>query len=197
MPLDESDVAYVSGSYLSLAVACALAGFDEREIRSAMLAGMLPLPSYVMPDGELMVPHDYFELLKEARTIDALQALFRDRLSAAAKREGVPMDDSELESAWFGYLSGHYGICLKQTTPENMVRKTKLIGEICALLDEPRPTSTEWCQRLRGAVDELDALERTFAHYDLMRFGRLSSRAIYIDQVRERHSDVFRGGSTV
>lgn len=191
MPLDESDVAYVSSGYLKLKVACAQVGLDEREVRSAMLAARLPLPSYVMPDGEPMVPHDYFALLIEAQTLDSLRALFLERLSAAAKREGISMDDSALESEWFSYLSGHYGVCLSNVTPENIVRKAKLIGDIRALLDEPKPDATEWSARLRAAVDELDALERTFAHYDLVRFGRLPSRVVYIDQIRERYSHVF------
>ncbi len=191
MRLDERDVAYVSSQYQSLARACEQHSFDEADVRTLMLAGRLPLPSYVLPDGTPMVPHDYFQLVIEAGSTDALQLLFKTRLTHAAKVEGLSLDDADIEAAWFGYLNGHYGICLKNTTPENIVLKTKLIGEVHELLSAPQPDSPSWRGRLQKSVNALDALERTFTRYDQIRFGRLPSHVLYVDQVRERYPEAF------
>ncbi len=192
MPLDERDVAYVSNQYETLAHACEQHSFKEAEVRILMLAGRLPLPSYVLPNGTPMVPHDYFQLLEEASSVDAMQLLFQTRLTQAATDEGLSLDDAEIEAAWFGYLNGHYGICLKNVTPENIVLKTKLIGEVRELMSQPQPDSPSWRERLREGVNALDALERAFTRYDRLRFGRLPSRVLYVDQVREQYPEAFR-----
>lgn len=197
MPLDETDVAYVSDQYQSLARACEQCSFDESEIRTLMLAGRLPLPCYVLPNGTPMVPHDYFQLLAEAGSVDALPALFQTRLAQAARDQNLSMEDAEVEAAWFGFLSGHWGVCLNNATPESIVAKTKLIGEVRELLSEPQTDSRVWRECLREAVNALDALERTFTRYDHIRFGRLPSRVLYVDQVREKYPEAFADQAAV
>jgi Family of unknown function (DUF6058) len=88
-------------------------------------------------------------------------------------------------------LSGDYGVCLKEQTPENIVRKEHLVTLIDRLLAEPRSNDPGWRTRLRASVDELDALERPFApESDRARWGP-SSRDRCITGARERFPDVF------
>jgi Family of unknown function (DUF6058) len=96
---------------------------------------------------------------------------------------------------WDAYLSGEYGVCLKQVTPETIVRKAALMARIETLLAEPDVADVEWAGALRGAVDELDALERQFAAFDRVRFGRPSSRDRLITGTRARYPSVFERAS--
>jgi hypothetical protein len=84
-------------------------------------------------------------------------------------------------------------------TPETIARKAKLVSSISELLMLARPTEDDWRQRLRGEVNELDALERQFApdyDRDEARFGRRPTRDLLIDAARERYPDVFAGELT-
>jgi hypothetical protein len=158
-------------------------------VRSEISAERLPQPSHVLPDGVEMVPDTYFLLVDEAGGVDRLREHFARRYRAAAARDGVAADPDD---EWCSYLSGEYGVCLREVSPETIVRKSALMERITALLAEPRPDDDEWGTELRGAVNELDALERPFApHYDRARFGAPSSRDRLITAVRERYRTVF------
>jgi Family of unknown function (DUF6058) len=174
-----ADVAYVRANYVSLQELCESRADSVEATLGLIHKGRLPQPSYVLPDGTEMVPPDYFENADEGR------AEFERRFLAAG---GEP---AEVEEEWQGYLSGAYGVCLKSQTPENIVRKESLVREIDALLAEPRPADPAWSQRLRGAVNELDGLERPFApHYDRARWGP-SSRDRCITAPRARFPQLF------
>ena len=177
--MTDADVAYVRANYLSLEEACAGRPEMPDEVRRGIAAGELPQPSYVRPDATEMVPPDYFAIA------DAGRAEFERRFLAAG---GEP---SEVEAEWNSYLSGDYGVCLKEQTPENIVRKTRLVSLIEGLLADPKPSDAGWREQLRTSVDELDALERPFApEYDRARWGP-SSRDRCITGARERYPDVF------
>jgi hypothetical protein len=177
--MTEADIAYVRANYLSLEQACAGRPETPDEVRRLIADGRLPHPSYVLPDGAEMVPADYFALA------DAGRAEFERRFLAAGG------DPSEVDAEWGYYLSGDYGVCLKEQTPENIVRKERLVTRIDALLGEPRPDDPGWRDQLRASVDELDALERPFApEYDRARWG-LSSRDRCITAARDRFPEVF------
>ncbi len=98
------DVAYVKRNYVSLEEACAGRAETPDEIRSRAAAGELPRPSYVLPDGTEMVPADYFVIADAGR--DAFE---REFLAAGGSRDDV-------DEEWDGYLSGAYGVCLKEQT---------------------------------------------------------------------------------
>jgi Family of unknown function (DUF6058) len=86
-----------------------------------------------------------------------------------------------------------YGVCLRELTPETIVRKTDLVSSLCELLVLARPTSREWRRSLREQVEELDELERNFAP-DFDRGAgqeRLPTRDLLITAARERYPDVF------
>jgi Family of unknown function (DUF6058) len=154
--LTAEDVAYITANFVPL---------RDDAIRAEIAAGRLPKPAYVLDDGTEMVAPDHLALIERAGGIDAL----RDWLEARAPGE------------WEAYLSGEYAVCLRSVSPESIVRKGELIAEIDSLLDaEPPP------ERLRAAVDELDALLRPFAPYDRIRFGGPVSRDRYVTAVRER-----------
>jgi hypothetical protein len=183
-----ADLEYVRGNFVSLAELCASRGESVDRARALIAAEQLPGPSYVLEDGTEMVPGDYFGLVDEAGGEAALQQLFARRFLRAGGAE------DELISEWEGYLSGDYGVCLKHLTPENIVRKSCLAAEIDGLLAEPRPDDSDWRDRLRRSVDELDALERPFApQYDRARWGP-SSRDRCVTAARERFPEVFVAG---
>jgi hypothetical protein len=163
------DDAYADAWYVSLDE---LAGDGAEEIRRLMLAGRLPLPSYIRSDATQMVPSDLLALMERAGSADALPAWFASHWTSPA----------EAVEEWDAYLSGQY-VCLRVVSPENIKRKTELAGAIEALLAAPEDTPA----RLHALVDELDTLEPPFAPYDRRRFGGPVSRDRLIDDVRRRY----------
>jgi hypothetical protein len=137
-----------------------------------------------------MFPADYFRLVDEAGGVDALPHHFAARHQEAACTERAPVD--EVERDWEAYLDGAYGICLRQVSPQTIVRKTALVASLCQLLMLPRPGNPEWRRELRVQVDELDALERDFApDYDRGDdHDRPPTRDLLIKAARERYRDV-------
>ena len=181
-----ADLAYIRGDYRTLGELCA--GRDETPAGVGRLIekGLLPRPSYVLDDGTEMFPTDYFRLADEAGGAEALPAYFAKRLRETG--------DDDVEEQWEGYLSGLYGVCLRQVTPEAIARKTALVTSLCELLVLAKPRDPEWRERLRAEVDELDELERQFSpDYDRNeeRFGCKPTRDLLIAAARERYADVF------
>jgi hypothetical protein len=167
--LSERDVEYVRTGYIPLGQA----------VEDAIARGRLPRPSYVLPDRTAMVPADYFGLVD-------IRPAFEERYRAAGGRE--------LEEDWEGYLSGLYGVCLREVTPETIVRKGQLVESLTELLEDPKPEDPTWRERVRSQVDELDVLERDFSpDYDrnLERFGRPPTRDQLIGAARERFPELF------
>jgi hypothetical protein len=174
-----ADVAYVEANYVALDQACAGRAETPDEVRALVAAGKLPRPSYVLPDGAEMVPADYFVLADAGR-----EAFEREFLAAG----GSPDD---VEAEWDFYLSGDYGVCLKEQTAANFVRKEALVKAVSGMLASPDPGDHGWRARLRTAVDQLDELERPFApDYDRARWGP-SSRDRCITAPRERFPEIF------
>src|SRR5215208_1358396 len=171
MALTQRDLDYIRAHFVPL----------EEGVQQAIERGVLPRPSYVLPDGTQMVPADYLAL------VDVRPSVERRYLAAG----GTPV---ELEEAWAGYMSGTYGVCLEQVTPETIVRKSILVDSLTALLADPREDAVNWRDALRDQVEELDRLERDFApDYDrnVERFGRPPTRDLLIKGARERFPDVF------
>jgi hypothetical protein len=192
--LSDADVQYIRSGFVELDELCRHTSRDPAHVRAEIEAERLPRASYVLDDGTEMVPADYFALADEAGGPVALRARFLERYARAAAADPAGADDPDEE--WQAYLSGEYGVCLNQVTPEGIVRKGALIAGIEALLAEPGPQDAGWGDALRAAVDELDALERQFAAYDRIRFGEPSSRDRLITATRDAYPSVFeRAGS--
>jgi lipoyl(octanoyl) transferase len=188
--LAAADIAYAREAFVPLADLCERRGEDPARVDAEIEAGRLPRPSYVLGDGTELVPEEYFALSDEAGGLQAVGAAFAARYEAAAARERVPLPSAEDE--WQEYLSGLYGVCLKHVSPETIVRKSALVLELEALLEDPKPDDELWARELRTGVDELDALERPFApDYDRLRFGGPSSRDRLITAPRERYPEIF------
>ena len=185
-----ADIAYVHRNYHTLEALCAGRAETPDEVRGLIASGLLPQPSYVLDDGSAMFPADYFRLPDEAGGPKRLRERFAERFRAA----GGQSDD--LEEEWQGYMSGTYGVCLKEVVPETMVRKSALVDSLSELLARPRPGDQLWRSQLYRQVEELDALERDFSpHYDRSdRFEQLPSRDRLIIAARERYPDVFAAG---
>lgn len=191
LPFTDADIAYVSREFVLLDDLCAGEGRDAIAVRRDIAQGLLPRPSYVLPDGGEMVPADLLALADGAGGPDHLRDDFRGRLAAAAAAGGVSADPDE---EWDAYLSGEYGVCLREVTPEAIVQKSILVARIEQLVAAPKQETEDWESSLRFAVDELDRLERPFApHYDLLRFGMPSSRDRLITATRSHYPHVFDG----
>jgi Family of unknown function (DUF6058) len=188
--LTQADVEYIRANFVPLGDLCASRGQSVDRVRALIAADMLPAASYVLEGGTEMVPAEYFDLVEEAGGEGALRGLFARRFLEA----GGPEDDVGEE--WEGYLSGAYGVCLKEVTPENIARKSALVAEIDGLLAAPKPEDATWLAQLRSRVDELDELERPFApDYDRARWGP-SSRDRCITAARERYPEAFAAPAT-
>ena len=179
----DADLAYLAAEFVSLEDACAGRRESPAQIRELIAARRLPRPSYVLDDGTELVPRDYFALADAAGTLDGVRAEYTRRYRRAIAANGVDFDEELFERRWESYLDGISGICMREVTPETIVRKRILIDEIERLLSSPRRADAAWASSLRRAVDELDSIEKDFApDYDRARF--VPTRDTYIRDVR-------------
>lgn len=176
-----ADLDYVTAEYATLDQLCANRAETSQDVRRLIEQGRLPRPTYVLADGTEMFPPDYFALLDSAGGVDRLRAHFDDRHRAATTTLGAPGVDPTED--WEGYLSGEYGVCLRELSPEAMVEKNALVSQIETMVAAPMPDDPSWVDRLRAAVDDLDELERPFTDFDRQRWGGVS-RDTHITAVR-------------
>jgi len=179
-----NDLAYLRAEYRMLEDLCVDRSDSPEKTRDAIAAGRLPQPTYVLPEGIELFPPDFFALLDSAGSLAELSNHFTDRHRQAATAVDIPTSASEHE--WTNYLSGLYGACLRQVTPEAMVAKEQLIWRIETMTAAARPDDDAWVTELREAVDALDAIERPFTDYDRQRWGG-TSRDSHITAVREKY----------
>jgi hypothetical protein len=181
----DSDLAYFSANYVTLEKLCAGRPESPERVQGLIEERRLPQPSYVLPDGTGMFPADYFRLVDEAGGPDGLRDHFAARHRAA--------NGKDLDQDWEMYLDGTWGVCLRDVTPETIVRKNTLVSSLCELLVLARPRYEDWRQALREQVEELDALERQFSpDYDRSeQLDRPPTRDLIIAAARERHPEVF------
>ena len=171
MGLTERDVAYVREGYAPLEEVCAAA------VRRWIAAGFVPRASYVLPDGTEMYPRDLLSLV-EAVAAQGVREEFERRYDAA----------EPVEEQWEAYLTGLYAVCLREVTPETIARKSTLVDELVAMLEQPKPGDATWLEALRERVDELDDLEREFSpDHDRVAFGRPPTRDALIAEPRRRY----------
>jgi hypothetical protein len=171
-----ADDAYVTKHFVRLDDLCAARAETPDEIRRRMLAGQLPLPSYIRSDQSEMVPRDYFLLADGAGGVERLPGWFQGH-----------WNDRELAAQeWRSYLDGQY-VCLRDVTPQAMQRKDEVSAAIKHALDQPEAGSRAWLTRLHELIDELDELTLDFTGYDHFRFGGPVSRDTLINDVRAQY----------
>jgi RimJ/RimL family protein N-acetyltransferase len=171
-PMTDEDDAYVREHFVEA----------TPEAMDQMLAGCLPLPSYVLSDGTPMVPAAHGELAEVAGGVDRLHDWF-----------GAfwPDDPATAEAEWGHYLSGQY-VCLKEVTPIRIRMKTSRVAEaseaVEILRDHPHdPTGRGLLgQAVDGvlAVPGLDSLLLPMTAYDRLRFGGPTVRETWVDAPR-------------
>jgi Family of unknown function (DUF6058) len=174
-PMTAEDDAYAAKWYVQLEALAETVDTSASELRRLMLAGRLPLPSYIRNDGAQMVAHDLLELPRRAGGYDQLPEWFGQQFQSG--RDAI--------REWDGYLRGHY-VCLRDVLPETIQRKDELVKSITAALAKPEPENNDWLESLHRLVDELDELEPPFTAYDRLRFGGPISRDTCINAVRSR-----------
>lgn len=180
----DNDLLYLGAQYRTLDDLCAERAESVHSVRNAIARGLLPHPAYVLPDGTELFTPDFFALLDAADDLDHLRQHFHARYTRAAQAaEGIT---STGEQEWAHYVSGIYGACLRDVTPEAMVAKEQLIWRIDTLTANARPEDDSWVAQLREAVDALDSVERPFTDYDRQRWGG-TSRDSHITAVRETY----------
>ena len=186
----EADLAYLRNEFLTLEEVCAGRSETVEEVRRLIAERRLPQPPYVLDDGTELVPRDYFALADAAGGIDGIRGEFERRYRTALERYGLEFERELFERRWEGYVDGTPAICMREVTPETVIRKRLLIVEIERLTAEPHPGDGTWQSSLRSAVDELDILERPFApDYDRARF--VPTRDTYIRDVRDAYPEVW------
>jgi len=149
-----------------------LAALDQEYIRANFVPGTSVAgyagPAYVLDDGTEMFPAGHFSMVA-------------GRDDFIRRHGGV--DAAEDYDAW---LTGIYGVCLREPTPENIALKGELVARIEAALASPDVDDPEWRAALRIDIDTLDSIERPFAPLDTMRLGAPPSRQRLIDWPRQR-----------
>jgi Family of unknown function (DUF6058) len=189
----EADRAYLRANYVTLEQLCADRPEEPAEIRRLIDRGLMPQPSYTV-DGVGLFPADYFQLYDEAGGSDGLRLRFESRYRRAATAHPELATPGAVDLAWRAYLGGVWGQCLRQMTPETVVRKRALVGSLCELITLPRRHQPEWQNKLRAEIHELDLLEREFApDYDRAEEWneRPPTRDLLIDVARRHFPEVF------
>jgi len=182
--LTGDDLEYVCGSYLPLPEIASRERVDGRQLAGWIEDGRLPRPAYLLSDGRPVFPPDLLDLVRSAGSVDALPEHFGRRTELAARLLGLGANTREAD--WEDYLSGEYGICLRQVTPETLLLKEALVERLDRALAAPRPDDPGWRRALAFEVDGLDALLRPFARVDRVRFGRATSRERLVEAPRRR-----------
>ena len=185
--LARQDEAYIRANYLPLSEVAAARSIELEEVRRLMAERHLPQPAYLLDDGTEMVSVYHLDLLEQAGGADDLEPLFKARYRAAVEELGHAPSDAEVHTAWKDYLTGGYGVCLWEVTPENIARKDLLVQSLDHLLTHPRADDPSWRARVRTEIAELDRLERPGAPLDDARWGRRSSRSRLIEDPRQRY----------
>ena len=169
-PMSHQDDCYVRAHFVEV---------PDTDTLDRMVAGDLPLPSYLLADGTPMVPTDYIEPVQWAGALDQVRAWFLDHWPKDAQ--------GTAEEEWAAYLSGQY-VCLRSVTPLNIRRKTALVEQVRAatavLEQEPRDATARGS--LGEATSKLDDLELPMTGYDRLRFGGPLSRETWIEGPRTR-----------
>jgi Family of unknown function (DUF6058) len=199
--LSNGDLAYVRADFLPLREIARREQIDAEQLSAWIESGRLPRPSYLLPDGTPVFPADLLALVRSAGGLDPLPRHFAQRTELAARMLNVGANTRE--SDWEDYLSGEYGICLRQVTPETLVLKEVLVERIGQALEHPRPEDLRWRRTLAFDIEGLDSLIRPFARVDRVRFGRQTSRERLIEAprrrwawLRERHDEVAESSLT-
>jgi len=176
-PMTDADEEYCRRLFVPLG---GDATYSVQGVHRLIVERRLPLPSYLLADGTLMVHPGHLDALHTAGAPDRVKGCFCSHWS--------PDEQDTAAEEWDAYLSGQYA-CLYRVTPDTIQAKTRLIEQIrSAALDvDTDPDDAEARGRLRMAVDGLDELEPPFAPYDRLRFGGPSSREVWIDDVRARY----------
>jgi len=169
--LAELDEQYIRAQFVGLDELGASREGGTQAVRRLMAYGRLPQPAYRLDDGTDMVAADFFAPLNAAGGVEALPEWFRSRYLSAAHRLGLSDGPAEADEQWTEYLSGGYGVCLKQAMPESIAEKALYITTIERLLLSPEPDDVSWADQLRAAVDSLAAIERPGAPLDPPRWG--------------------------
>lgn len=171
-PMTEADDGYVREHFVEATPAA----------MEQMLAGRLPLPSYVLGDGTPMVPADHGLLADLAGGVDRLRGWF------VAFWDDEPVTG---EQEWGHYLSGRY-VCLQEVHPIRIRQKDERVAEAAAAVDLLRLDPHDGVARgmLGEAVDGvlgvpgLDSLLRPMTAYDRLRFGGPTVRERWVDDLR-------------
>ena len=171
-PMTDEDDAYVREHF----VAATPAAMEH------MLAGRLPLPSYVLSDGTPMVPAAHGELAEVAGGVHRLRRWFV---------AFWPDEPATAEAEWGHYLSGQY-VCLKEVSPIRIRMKTARVAEVSAAVEILRRDPHDPIgrgmigQAVDGvlAVPGLDSILLPMTAYDRLRFGGPTVRETWVDGPR-------------
>lgn len=169
-----------------------MSGADEAHVRqhfrpvtaeqvADIAAGRRPLPSYLLPDGTLMLA-DIDECLGAAGGADHLHDWFV---------AFWPGDPATAEEEWDFFMSGQH-VCLRHLNPLSIRRTAVLVEQARAAVDvlraDPRDEVAQGSlgEAVDGAVGTvgLDELLLPTIGHDRRRFAMPSTRDIWVDAVR-------------
>ena len=117
-------------------------------MRELIAAGRLPAASAVDDAACERFPHDYFALLDDAGSVDALRDRFEARYVVAADTYGAIAGPDELDDAWYDYLAGRYGALLPRRGARERGARGPPGASIERLLAAPAPDDWRWLDRL-------------------------------------------------
>ncbi len=169
-PMSDADDRYVRTHFVPL----------PDEAVDDVLAGHLPLPSYLLADGTPMVPRDHLGALELAGSAQGVHDWFL--------RHWPEDERSTAEEEWDAYLSGRY-VCLRSVTPTTIRDKARWTKQVETGLERlaARPGDTVARGSLGEATQALDRLLTDMTDHDLLRFGGPTVKERLVHDVRRKH----------
>lgn len=172
-PMSAADDAYAREHFVAV---------SSEEVLRDMLAGRLPLPSYVLSDGTPMVPASHGEPARIAGGTDRLHDWFV---------AFWPDDPATGEEEWLAYLAGRHA-CLREVTPVRIRQLAERVAEARGAVERLRRDPHDPIGRgmLGEAVDGvlgvagLDTLLLPMTAYDRLRGGGPTVRERWVEAPR-------------
>lgn len=189
-------LAYLDSHLMTEARLLAATGLDRTALQALQAARLAPLPAYrlrlAVQCTSFFGVHeetgnveyyakgapDWIDAVRHLDREDDARALFARRYTARL-HELDPAAQADLAAEWASFLDGTYGLCTNTGLPEEIAAKEWATAAINRNVANGAHARLD---RLRAAVDLLDASSSPFAPHERAR----SSRRRLVEQVREQ-----------
>lgn len=107
--------------------------------------------------------------LAQTKGLSAAAADIRQRFEMEVAKAAGSATDETIKNAWKAWCDGTYGVCLKEVTPGNMIRKVAATQKMQALQDKAQsaPLSASEIAELRDATQRYEEVTGPFGPHEV------------------------------